>query len=229
MRKGVHDPAKFRGLDDSAIGLLTSLEGGRTLVTLAPEMATPELIAKLAACGRGGVRGTHECRLRGDSRGIATWTQRLHSPVQCDVATRGTRARRRRRGARGPGELVRHHRRWTARRSGGAAYRVALQAHRSLHAGDRCDAQRRHLRNSFMLQGRRISVDGNACVDEDGRSPAHTWTWPAVRNAVSMLGLSLLEAVRMASRYPAEFLGIGTTSAGSRPAIGPIWFLRTTG
>jgi len=34
-RKGVHDPAKLRELDASALGLLTSLRGGRTLVTLA--------------------------------------------------------------------------------------------------------------------------------------------------------------------------------------------------
>src|ERR1700710_848651 len=37
-RKGIHDPDKFRELDSAAIKLLTSLRGGRTLVTLAPEM-----------------------------------------------------------------------------------------------------------------------------------------------------------------------------------------------
>jgi N-acetylglucosamine-6-phosphate deacetylase len=30
-----------------------------------------------------------------------------------------------------------------------------------------------------------------------------------VRNAVELLGVELPEAVRMASRYPAEFLGLG--------------------
>jgi N-acetylglucosamine-6-phosphate deacetylase len=41
-----------------------------------------------------------------------------------------------------------------------------------------------------------------------------------VRNAVSMLGLPLPEAVRMASLYPAEFLGladdVGRIAAGYR-------------
>src|SRR5256714_9740508 len=50
-RKGVHDPAKLRDLDASALGLLTSLRGGRTLVTLAPEMTTPQMIEKLVAAG----------------------------------------------------------------------------------------------------------------------------------------------------------------------------------
>jgi N-acetylglucosamine-6-phosphate deacetylase len=31
----------------------------------------------------------------------------------------------------------------------------------------------------------------------------------AVRNAVSLLGLDIAEAARMASEYPAEFLGLG--------------------
>src|SRR3979490_2048193 len=50
-RKGVHDPAKLRELDPSALELLTSLRGGRTLVTLAPEMTTPQMIEKLVAAG----------------------------------------------------------------------------------------------------------------------------------------------------------------------------------
>src|ERR1700738_2529433 len=48
-RKGVHDPAKLRELDASALGLLTSLGGGRPLVTLAPEMTTPQMIEKMVA------------------------------------------------------------------------------------------------------------------------------------------------------------------------------------
>ncbi len=50
-RKGVHDPAKLRELDTSAVGLLTSLRAGRTLVTLAPEMTTPVIIERLVAAG----------------------------------------------------------------------------------------------------------------------------------------------------------------------------------
>ena len=52
-----------------------------------------------------------------------------------------------------------------------------------------------------------------------GRRAASTRTarWPgsdidmatAVRNAVELLGVDLPEAVRMASQYPAEFLGLG--------------------
>jgi len=74
---------------------------------------------------------------------------------------------------------------------------------------------------SFDLQGRRITVSGALCVDEAGRlAGANIDMASCVRNAVSMLGLPLPEAVRMASLYPAEFLGlsgeVGRIAAGYR-------------
>ena len=50
-RKGTHDASKFRSLDHNAVTLLSSLKIGKTLVTLAPEMTTPEIIASLVAQG----------------------------------------------------------------------------------------------------------------------------------------------------------------------------------
>src|SRR5579859_3503485 len=50
-RKGIHDPGKIRELDPAAAALLASLKGGRTLVTLAPEMTTPDMIKQLAIPG----------------------------------------------------------------------------------------------------------------------------------------------------------------------------------
>jgi N-acetylglucosamine-6-phosphate deacetylase len=62
---------------------------------------------------------------------------------------------------------------------------------------------------SFNLQGRTITVSGTVCVDEEGRLAGSNIDMAScVRNAVRLLGLPLPEAVRMASRYPAEFLGI---------------------
>src|SRR5690606_3259951 len=50
-RKGVHDASKFRRLDQEALALLTSLDRGKTLVTLAPELTTPDMIRALTAAG----------------------------------------------------------------------------------------------------------------------------------------------------------------------------------
>ena len=50
-RKGIHDADKFRVIDDEALALLSSLKVGKTLVTLAPERTTPEMIQRLASAG----------------------------------------------------------------------------------------------------------------------------------------------------------------------------------
>ena len=63
---------------------------------------------------------------------------------------------------------------------------------------------------SFMLQGRRILVEGGRCVDESGVLTGSALDMAsAVRNAVAMLGVPLEEAARMASTNPARFLGLG--------------------
>src|SRR5882672_9301177 len=50
-RRGVHDSKHLRPLDTGFVSQLRRLRGGRTVLTLAPEMTTPEIIAKLAASG----------------------------------------------------------------------------------------------------------------------------------------------------------------------------------
>jgi N-acetylglucosamine-6-phosphate deacetylase len=60
---------------------------------------------------------------------------------------------------------------------------------------------------SFKLQGRPISVADNKATDEHGRLAGSDIDMAsAVRNAVSMLGVELEQSLRMASRYPAQFL-----------------------
>src|SRR5204862_373188 len=55
--------------------------------------------------------------------------------------------------------------------------------------------------DSFELQGRRITVRGNVCLDEDGRLAGTNIDMAScVRNAISMLGVSLPQAVHMASQ-----------------------------
>jgi N-acetylglucosamine-6-phosphate deacetylase len=74
---------------------------------------------------------------------------------------------------------------------------------------------------SFNLQGRKITVAGPICLDEDGRLAGSNIDMAScVRNAMKLLHLPLPEAVRMASLHPAEFLGIahdtGRIRAGYR-------------
>jgi N-acetylglucosamine-6-phosphate deacetylase len=63
---------------------------------------------------------------------------------------------------------------------------------------------------TFVLQGRTIHVADGVCRDEHGTLAGTALDMAtAVRNAVSLLGLDIAEAARMASEYPADFLGLG--------------------
>jgi N-acetylglucosamine-6-phosphate deacetylase len=209
-RKGAHDAAKFRDLDAQGVALLSSLGVGRTLVTLAPEMATPATIRTLANAGvvisAGHTNGTYaevSEALRHGVRGVthlfnamSPLTHRepgavgaaLHDPdCWCGLIVDG-------------------------RHVHPAALQIALACKRPDRFMLVTDAMPSvgSDQESFLLQGRRITVKDGVCVDEHGTlSGSAIDMASAVRNTVRLLGLPLKHAARMASTYPAEFLGLG--------------------
>ena len=65
-------------------------------------------------------------------------------------------------------------------------------------------------RTSFRLYGEEIALRDGRCLRADGTlAGAALDMASAVRNAVACSGVTLPEALRMASRNPAEFLGLG--------------------
>src|SRR5205085_6694571 len=61
----------------------------------------------------------------------------------------------------------------------------------------------------FTLQGRPITLHENRLTGPDGTlAGAHLTMIEAVRNAGALLGISLVDALIMASRTPAAFLGL---------------------
>jgi N-acetylglucosamine-6-phosphate deacetylase len=220
-RKGVHDPAKLRELDPSALGLLTSLKGGRTLVTLAPEMTTPRLIQQLVAAGvvvSAGHTNASYAEIRAAlAHGLTGFTHLFNAMSPLTGREPGT-----------VGAALDDQRSWCGiivdgEHTDPVVLRIAL----------RCKPHNRFMlvtdampsvgtsQEWFELQGRRITVRGLTCVDEDGRLAGSNIDMAScVRNAISMLGVSFPQAVRMASQVPAEFLGVsqeyGRIAAGQR-------------
>ena len=209
-RKGVHDPAKLRELDTSAVGLLTSLRIGRTLVTLAPEMTTPEIIRGLVAAGvvvsAGHTNATYAQITTALRHGLTGFTHLFNAMSPLTGREPGTVGAALEDTASWCGIIV------DGLHTNPVVLRIAL----------RCKPQERFMLvtdampsvgtnfTSFELQGRRILVSGTVCVDEDGRLAGSNIDMAScVRNAVEMLGVSLPQAVRMGSEWPAEFLGLG--------------------
>jgi N-acetylglucosamine-6-phosphate deacetylase len=62
---------------------------------------------------------------------------------------------------------------------------------------------------SFNLLGRTITAKNGVCIDEDGTLAGSDIDMAtAVRNTVRLLDVDIADAARMASRYPADFLGL---------------------
>jgi N-acetylglucosamine-6-phosphate deacetylase len=209
-RRGVHDSKHLRLLDASLVSLLCRLRAGRTMLTLAPEMTTPDIIAQLAAAGVLVSAGHSEASFAGTAAAIAHglrgFTHLFNAMARLD--------------AREPGIV------------GAALYDpdtwcgIIVDGHHvdpiMLKLALRCKRHDRFMlvsdampvvgssKSTFVLQGRTIHVVDGICRDENGTLAGTALDMAtAVRNAVSLLGLDIAEAARMASEYPAAFLGLG--------------------
>jgi N-acetylglucosamine-6-phosphate deacetylase len=210
-RRGVHDAAKLRSLDGAAVELLATQHGGVTMVTLAPEMTTPELIRALDDAGvivsAGHTDATYDELQPALASGLRGFTHLFN-------AMSGL-------GSREPGAVgaaLACDESWCGLIVDGhhvhaETLKIALRAKRRdrfMLVTDAMPSVGSDTRN-FQIQGRPITVvdtvNGDKIIDDEGRlAGAHLDMAAAVRNAVHMLGLDLTDALRMASAYPAAFL-----------------------
>lgn len=209
-RKGVHDASKFRTLDEAALKLLTSARRGRTLVTLAPETTTPEMIARLAAAGvtvaAGHTNATYERLIEALGAGVTGFTHLFNA--MSPLASREPGA---------VGAALDHQDSWCGviidgRHIHPAALRIAFHAKRHDRFMLVTDAMPSvgMVEKSFTIQGRPIRVVDGVCVDENGTLAGSDLDMAsAVRNTVQLTGLDLSGAAAMASTNPAAFLGLG--------------------
>jgi N-acetylglucosamine-6-phosphate deacetylase len=208
-RKGVHDPAKLRGLDDSAVGLLTSLHNGKTLVTLAPEMTTPAIIRRLASAGvvvsAGHSNATYDQISEALRNGLTGFTHLFNAMSQLTGREPGVVGAALEDAESWCGIIVDGHHvapvvlRLALRCKRRDRFMIVTDGMPSIGTSDK----------SFDLQGRSISVVDGLLLDEMGRlAGSHTDMATAVRNAIELLALSLPDAVQMATRNPAAFLGL---------------------
>jgi N-acetylglucosamine-6-phosphate deacetylase len=209
-RKGIHQLSKLRRIDEAAFRLLTSLETGRTLVTLAPETTSSEMIGRLVEAGvvvsAGHTNASYGIVRSALDRGLSGFTHLFNamSPLT----------------SREPGVVG------AALEDPASWCSIIVDGHHVdpvvLRIALRCKPQDRFIlitdampsvgaqSPSFVLQGKVITVTDGVCRDEAGTLAGSDLDMAsAVRNAVRLLGLDLVEASRMASGNPAAFLGLG--------------------
>ena len=217
-RKGTHNAAKFRVPDDSEIAMATSLDNGVTLLTLAPEQVPADTIRAMVARGAivvaGHTAATYEQIRAGIAAGVSGFTHLYNamSPLQ----------------GREPGAVgaaLEDDGCWCGVIVDGvhvhpASLRVALAAKPRGKVFLVTDAMPMVGSDdpSFDLYGETITaVDGVVRNGAGALAGSALDMATAVRNSVRLVGLPLEEAARMASTYPAEFLGLGNTHGRIAP------------
>jgi len=220
-RKGIHEVSKLRAMDEPAFRILTSLGAGKTLVTLAPETTTPQTIQRLADAGvvvsAGHTNATYATVRAALSHGLRGFTHLFNAMSPLASREPGV-----------VGAALEDTTAWCSlivdgRHVDPVVLKVALRCRphdRFILVTDAMPSVGAEAK-SFVLQGKKITVKGGVCVDEHGTLAGSDLDMAsAVRNAVRLVGLDLAEAARMASLYPAAFLGLdhelGRIAAGYR-------------
>ncbi len=209
-RKGVHDPAHFRVPDADELAKVSALRGGRTLLTLAPERVGPEIISKLVRAGvvvaAGHTAGSYVETRVGLAAGVSGFTHLFNAMTPLGSREPGVVGAALEDPASWCGIIVDGH------HVHPASLRMALAAKPRGKVFLVTDAMPPVGSDdpSFQLKGETITVRDGICQAASGSLAGSALDMAqALRNAVSILDLPLDEAARMASTYPADFLGIG--------------------
>ncbi|WP_437615482.1 N-acetylglucosamine-6-phosphate deacetylase [Erwinia sp. V71] len=217
-KKGTHDPALIRKPNPELVNFLCENADVITKVTLAPEMVDSAVIRQLQAAGiivsAGHSHATYDEAKAGFSAGVSFATHLYNAmptitgrepgligalfdapDVYCGIIADGLH--------------VHYANVRNAKRIKGD--KLVLVTDATAPAGANID--------QFIFAGKTIYYRNGLCVDENGTLSGSALNMiEAVRNSVEHVGISLDEALRMATLYPARAMGVekqlGSIAAG---------------
>lgn len=210
LRKGVHSAERIRNVDHDALPLFTAPGLGVVMVTVAPEETSVDFIKALAQAGvrvcAGHSAADYETTKSALDAGVSCFTHLFNAMSPLDSRAPGV-----------VGAALENESSWCGVIVDGAhvhyaTLRIALRAKQPGKVMLITDAMPSvgAESKSFHLQGRDITVKDGRCTSENGvLAGADLDMATAVRNAAQHLPGGLEEALRMASLYPAQFLGMG--------------------
>jgi N-acetylglucosamine-6-phosphate deacetylase len=208
-RKGVHNAEKFRTIDEEALQLLTSLKQGKTLVTLAPELTTPDIIQRLTNAGvivaAGHSAANYEQTKAALAAGLSSFTHLFNAMTPLTSREPGMVGAALEDAESYCGIIV------DGYHVHPAAIKVAIAAKARGKMVLVTDAMPTvgAINKEFVLNGEVIRSENGRCATATGTLAGSDLDMlAAVRNSVSMLDLELAEATRMASLYPAAMIGL---------------------
>ncbi len=219
VKKGTHNPDYVRKPDSELVDYLCANADVITKVTLAPEMAGPEVISKLSAAGIVVSAGHSNATLKeakiGFRAGI-TFATHLYNAmpyitgrepglvgaifdepdVYCGIIADGLHV-----------DYVNIR---NAKRIKGD--KLCLVTDATAPAGANIE--------QFIFAGKTIYYRNGLCVDENGTLSGSALTMiEGVRNLVEHCGIALDEVLRMATLYPARAMGVATRLGSIAPGM----------
>jgi N-acetylglucosamine-6-phosphate deacetylase len=209
QRKGIHNAAKFHEPDAADIELVCSLPAGKTLLTLAPEHVSIDTLRTLAARGivlaAGHTSASYAQTRDALAAGMRGFTHLYNAMSPLLGREPGV-----------VGAALEDAESWCGIIVDGqhvhpAALRVALAAKPKGKVFLVTDAMPPvgSTQESFQLNGETITCRDGICSNAQGTLAGSALDMAsAVRNTVAMLQVPVDEALRMASAYPAAFLGL---------------------
>lgn len=219
-RRGIHLESMLQPFGDQFIDLLSAARNGRTLVTIAPECVPPAKIREMVEAGvivSGGhsdadyetVRAAIDAGMTGFTHlfnGMSQLVNRAPGMVGAALEDRSTFA----------GVIVDGH------HIHPASFRIAIAAkgiERLMLVTDAM-ATVGAKEDDFLLQGRKIHLEGDRLVSEDGTLAGSTLSMAAaLANAIEQGRLTLGAAIQMATSSPAHFLGLGHETGAIAPGM----------
>jgi N-acetylglucosamine-6-phosphate deacetylase len=209
-RRGIHLASMLKPFDDRFVEVVCCSRRGKTLVTVAPECITPDQIRRLVESGvivcAGHSDADYETVRAAIDAGMTGFTHLFNAMSQLTNRAPGMVGAALEDLSTYAGIIVDGHHlhpatvRVAVNAKGPDRLMLVTDAMPTVGAED----------DEFMLQGRSIRKDGDRLVSKEGVLAGSTLTMAAaVANAIDQGRLDLASAVRMASRTPARFLGLG--------------------
>lgn len=208
-RKGVHNPDVIRKVDDEALALFSRKDMGTVVTTLAPEQVSPDFIRRITKEGiivcAGHTAGSYDDARRGLAAGIRGFTHLFNAMSPFTSREPGM-----------VGAALEDPESWCGLIVDGyhvhdASLRIAIKAKprgKMMLVTDAMPTVGAETKR-FTLYGQTIIAKDGRCATDDGTLAGSDLDMAgAVRNTVERLGLPVEEALRMASLYPAQFLGL---------------------
>lgn len=209
-KRGVHDASKIRALLPEFVDMLTSLKGGKTVITLAPEQVPRDIIVALVRAGvivsAGHTNATHEQLADALSAGVTGFTHLYNAMSPLESRAPGA-----------VGAALSEQETFCGLIADGhhvhpAALLVAIRAKgvdRCMLVTDAMPCVGSDL-SEFQLGNERIFVSHGRCTNAGGKLAGSALDMAsAFGYAIETLDLAVQDASAMASSSPAKFLGLG--------------------